>query len=513
MKTTATDVQHFFKPNLHVLFAAFFAAVAALLFPLSIPTRLIVWLPATALLTVALNKRRQIQLLARTEAAYRALLAFWATRLSTGETLERAIVSSPQHLAQDFEMDSDFYLHLTQLARKIELQPNQLTELNSLYQQHPWPVIRPIFAVLPRLQKLGGRMDRFVRDSYQMLAELDALELEIRAEQSQKAAEAAVLAVMPFAAAPGLFKMLSLPDRLNLLSNPISQLVFGGLFLIAVWALVLNLSFGQKKDRPPRKGGSKYTFHNHFPQWALSLLWLIALQLEKLYRHPMLKKLTRPLLRNFFENEPALTNYFQTKFYWIALGELFIMLWAYSGIAPLWMILVTPVLIAVLHDYFFSQQQAQKINAYRLDYPLLMNWQVHLLKAGFSVVSCMQISREGWSDQSGSNRISIVPQDLLRFNSSLQAGLAVDHALEKLAQSAPLAEVRTFWFTLARYEREGQTELLERLSAQARSSYLVLRAGRRKELSAREFFLLFVMMLDLIVILGLSLWPPLSALL
>jgi len=71
-------------------------------------------------------------------------------------------------------------------------------------------------------------------------------------------------------------------------------------------------------------------------------------------------------------------------------------------------------------------------------------------------------------------------------------------------------EIQSFWHGLARYEREGSSELLNLLVLMAAGSRQLLRTGRRQELEEKSLRLLFPMMIDLLAVLVLAGWPSLS---
>ena len=65
---------------------------------------------------------------------------------------------------------------------------------------------------------------------------------------------------------------------------------------------------------------------------------------------------------------------------------------------------------------------------------------------------------------------------------------------------------------MARYEREGSSEILNLLVLMAANSRQLLRTGRRQELEEKSLRLLLPMMIDLLTVLALAGWPSLSLL-
>lgn len=486
---------------------------AVQLFPLTFVTQAIIIWPSALVLGYALKKRAISRQYSRTQAGYRTLLAYLSTRLSTGETLERAIISSPSSLTSELSGQQEFLSDLGQVARRVEWQPGQLQLLSHLAEKHPWPAVKPILTVLPTLQKLGGQVGQFIRQSHQMLAELAALERDVRDEQSQQAAEAFVLALMPFLLALSLYRAIDPQMLKQLRQESMSQLILGGLCWLAILTLSLNLTIDL--DHPPRqrRDRAKPGHPASSPIRTPTFVLLVSLWLEKLYRLSFLTEVTLQLFTSLSSSAVQHRRYFQNKLLFMMIGIVLAIIWFASGQLPFWLLILSPVFISALQDYLYLQKARHLVNQYRLDFPLLMNWQVHLLSIGFTVVHTLQLSSDGWSWEQLSADPRVVSGDLALFKQALLAGQPVDQALEHLADRAPLSEIRAYYHTLARYEREGQPDLLNRLAEHAHNSFALLRSGRRHALNQRSFARLSLMMLDLIIIIGLTLWPSIRQLL
>lgn len=485
------------------------AALASLAFPMAPALRLSAIALVGWFLYWALQHRLAIRQFEERQHHYRTLLAYLASRLAIGETLERALAGCAQGLSASIKAESRFGRQLFTLGRQLDLLPDSGLALIALEQSQPWPAIKPLLLILPHLQKMGGRLDRFIRDTHAMLVERHNLEQELRAEHSQKTAEALILAMLPFIIAPGFLNQFARDQSLPGWLYWLNQAIRCALYCLAGLAFALNVRGAELAATPKHHQPAR----RKYPARVWPAIDSLAHHLAQLYHLPVLDDLTKLLWESFLQSARAERTYFQRKviltLIWAGLAGL----WVVGGFLSPGLIILIPVAGAIIQDIQQTRFHLAAINQYRLDYPLLMNWQSQLFQAGFAVPVVMQISQSGWPSGKTLDELRSVPRDLKAFQQAVAGGQSIDRELERLADCAPFPEIRTYWLTVARYEREGSQQVLDLLALQAQSSYQLLRAGRRKELAAQAFYLLFVMLLDLLVILGLSLWPPLSSIL
>lgn len=485
------------------------AILASLVFPLAPAFRLSAIPLVGWFLYRALQHRLAIRQFEERQHHYRTLLAYLASRLAIGETLERALAGSAQGLSASIKAESRFGRQLLRLGRQLDLLPDSGLALAALEQSQPWPAIKPLLLILPCLQKMGGRLDRFIRDTHAMLVERHNLEQELRAEHSQKTAEAFILAVLPFVIAPGFLNHFAQGQALPGWLYWLNQMILCCLYCLAGLAFALNVRGAERAATPTQQPPARRTK----PARVRPVIDSMAQRLAQLYHLPVFDDLTKSLWESFTQSARAERAYFQRKVILSLIWAGLVSLWVVGGLISPGLIILIPVAGAIVQDVQQTRLHLAEINLFRLDYPLLMNWQSQLFQAGFSVPVVMQISQSGWPAGKTLDELRSVPRDLKAFQQAVAGGQPIGRELERLADGAPFSEIRTYWLTVARYEREGSHQVLDLLALQAQSSYQLLRAGRRKELAAEAFYLLLVMLLDLIVILGLSIWPPLSAIL
>ncbi|MBP1757677.1 MAG: hypothetical protein H6Q62_533 [Firmicutes bacterium] len=330
-----------------LLLAGLFACVASLPFPLTLAWRASFLLPVTLLLALVLKKQRHHSQSSHLLRDYQTLLAYLSSRLSIGETLERALWASPKAIQNQVGAESQFGKELQQIARQIDSHSDLDNAIRNFVSQLPCAAVQPILLVLPLLQKMGGRLDQFVRDSHRMLSEMAALEQEIRAEQSQKQAEALILAVMPFVLVAGLQQMISGDDRTSLINNTLSQLIYSSAYLLSCLALALtwiSRQPGRSERKQHRvKAKQKSTrindFENHLARLVLAL-----------YDHPAVTRLSRSVRDLLNDSPPDREQYFQTKLRLIALGLFLALLWTISGAIPVYLLPAGPLGACLLQD-------------------------------------------------------------------------------------------------------------------------------------------------------------------
>lgn len=490
-----------------VLACAVLAFITSLLFPLQGLWRLILAALAGSVFFLLLNRLIRYQSATRVEEHYLDLLAFLSSRLSVGETLDKASLNyikeqDRQNLARS---DPDYWAGLRRMAQQISLRGNLAQALHLLLDEFPSPHLRPVILALPKLAEMGGRLDRFVRDSHQSLLEFLALEREVRAENSQKIAEAWILALMPFVLAKGSLMMIPAQDRIQLISDPRSQAVYALAYLASCLALVLTAAISRT---PPPGTGSRKRAPSARKNRVLALhLW--GQVIARAYQSPPLKRISHPVFQALAQSSDLAKAYFQYKVGLMLMAFLLVLIWFAAGFASILLIPAIPLAVSVAQDLLLVRSRHQLADRYRLIYPLFLTWLVNGLLSGLSVTRVLREAGELWR---ASDPDSVLSLDLAYFRQQSEGGRPTYWIAEQLALRCPVPEVQSFWHGLARYEREGSSEILNLLVLMAANSTQLLRTGWRRELEEKSLRLLIPMMVDLLAVLALAGWPSLSLL-
>ena len=488
-----------------ILVSILLAWVSSLFFPLRLEWRLFLSAMSGIAFYWLLHRVLLLQTATRVEHHYLEFLAFLSSRLSVGETLDKACLSYVQEQSRlnMARSDPSYWHSLERLARQISLQGNLSQSLESLLDTFPSPHMRPVLLALPKLGEMGGRLDRFVRDSHQSLLEFLTLEREVRSENSQKIAEAWILAGMPFVLASGSLLLVPLQERALLLSDPRSQAIYALAYLFTCLALVLTGLISrnhptqgvQPKPRQPARRSSPLILQ----RWGQIL--------AASYQSSLLKGITQPVFLALGQIPDRTASHFQVKI-WLSLSSVLLaLIWVLSGSASALIILATPLAVSVAQDLLLIRRVHRLANQYRLIYPLFLTWLVNGLLSGFSVTRVLHEAGELWRSSDPANVLS---QDLAFFRQQSEGGRPTYWISEQLAHRCLVPEIQSFWHGLARYEREGSSELLNLLVLMAAGSRQLLRTGRRQELEEKSLRLLFPMMIDLLAVLVLAGWPSLS---
>lgn len=478
----------------------------SLLFPLNLPVRLVLVLISGMGFFWQAGQSMQHQAASQIQEHYLGLLAFLSSRLAVGETLDKACLNYVQEQARVHgpRMDPAYGAGLHRMAQQISLRGNLTAALQALLVEFPDPQVHPVLLALPKLSEMGGRLDRFVRDCHHSLLTFRSLEQEVRAEQGQKWAEAWILNLMPFALAMGSVLMVAPADRMSLISDPRSQLVYALVFLSACGSLILTSRFSRNPRLTPagQKLGQSAT-KSRGSGWP-SGQWLALA-----YQKPPLRGFTRPVIVALAQFPGSEKSYFQMKLLLIGLAGLLALIWILAGIVPLLVLLAAPLASSLLQDLNLLQKKRRVVNQYRLIYPFFLTWLVNGLLSGFSVTRVLREAGSLWrSDDPG----HVLSQDLDLFHRQAEGGRPTYWITEQLALHSPVPEIQSFWLSLARYEREGNPELLNLLVLMAENSRQLLRIGKRQELEEKSLYLLIPMLLDLLAVLVLAAWPSLSLL-
>lgn len=490
-----------------ILACVLLALGSSLLFPLSQSWRLILAALSGILFFLLLQWLFRYQSALRTSEKYLDMLAFLSSRLSVGETLDKAFLNFIQ--VQDRQnlswSDPGYQAALRRMAQQISLRGNLAQALQVLLDQFPSPNLRPVILALPKLATMGGRLDRFVRDSHQSLLEFLALEREVRAEYSQKIAEAWVLTLMPFVLANGSLVMIPVQDRIRLVSDPRSQAVYALAYLASSLALVLTVAISRT---PSTDAG----FNKPVPlasQIQFPALHNWGLILARAYQSKFLKQMSQPVSEALARSPALAKTYFQYKSGLIVVTSLLALVWIAAGMVSILFFPVFLLAVSVIQDLLLLHNSRRQANQYRLIYPLFFTWLVNGLISGFSVTRVLHEAGELWQTRDSA---SILSQDLAYFRQQSEGGRPTYWITEQLAFRCPVPEIQSFWHGMARYEREGSSEILNLLVLMAANSRQLLRTGRRQELEEKSLRLLLPMMIDLLTVLALAGWPSLSLL-
>ncbi len=448
-----------------------------------------------ALSKITDNRHNHIEL-----EQYRIFLEYLSARLGAGETLRSALERAAQSLGEQLGQ-SRFHRSLQDMGAALKAQMSLEQSLRIFQKNFQHPKGRAFIRVLPFLERFGGRVDIYVRQSHRSLnAELQT-QREIQAEQSAKNSEAFILLFLPFVMA----MLLGRGDYGRGLTDlPAAALILDGLYLTACLAAAFSLRLIARQNPyrrqvlklpklPPLREGRRC---RQVAQFLLGRLpWGFGLKLAAATRFVyadaelawprFVAKISRDLIYALI---------------------LTVLLYLYFLEALVWLL---PPLVCAWHIAQLFQAQKIKAESYRLEYPDFLNLMAILLRSGLSLDKALLLQAENLAESS--KEYSSLEADLRLLRSQIQTAVPASRALNELSNRLPAREITAAIKLIVRYAEEGGSELLEILEIQALSCWQVYKNAMRAKLARQNLALVIPMGLDLLVILSTTILPALSS--
>ena len=275
------------------------------------------------------------------------LLEHLSAQLSAGHNLEMAFAESASSLKQRIGPRSLLVTALEQLATHLHVQMELSGALLEFQRHFVCEESTSVMLLLPSLRQSGGNLPLYIRQTHRTLARQLAMQREIRAEQGQKSAEAAIMAILPFGFAYAMQNSaLSYTRSLDVVRWGEGAMLLT--FILALSAVCITIHIlTASKDRPKRKAAQK-------PKTPHTIWRKPAHAMESLYRKLLPDDLHVRLRlyaaeQNTDQNDPCLI-YFSEKSRLFLLATLLSALLLLSGSASPVACILFPILICIAQD-------------------------------------------------------------------------------------------------------------------------------------------------------------------
>ncbi|MGI6089841.1 MAG: hypothetical protein ACOYEL_00370 [Saccharofermentanales bacterium] len=489
-----------------MLLAAAFSWLTSAIFVTEWKLRLILGLvglilPGRALYKLVISRREQMKL---DEAEQ--FLAYLSGQISSGRTLERALLDAPANLKEQFGTRSRLVRLLDRLRRQLLAQGDLVAGLQDLDRSYSCTRLSQDLAILPWLRKYGGHIDVYLRESHRQIYTEIALKSEVEAENSQKTTEAAVMCFLPFLFGLLLFRQNINPDQTAVTTG--WWILAGFIFhLIALLTISLTLSIIARPQIRSGKTGQHQADSTAEPGKTyprLSAFYLKLLPVGLGYKISRIVRFSDPTQ----PGENLWHKYLKQKVKYLFCGFAVALLLFISRTVPLWFVPIAIIIFPLLQDLLVLSEEQNNKQFYRLSYPPFLSMLSLLMESGLTLQIALGLSIDATKKLVCGQRLGT---ELELAQKSVEAGVTGAEAVRKLAALCPLPEISAALRCAARYDQQGSGELLSLLGMQSAASWQIYRNGLRRQLEQRALFLFLPMGMALINVLAIAVVPALAS--
>ncbi len=473
-----------------------------------------VWARITAglLTSVLLTRATMAYSTCRLEKVYREqtelLLQFLSTETSSGRSLDSAFIDAPLHFAKLYSRNNRFQQGLEKIAAGLRLQiplHALIRDFTSIVESRE---ARAVLQVLTTMDFGGSDLPEILHQEARLLGDIKRIERQVMAENASQNTEAMILCLLPFLAI--LLLRLAAADYMHeSFTSPTGQLMLLGSFVLAAFALMLNILFrsttkSKLKDESLIKLKQRLARPSPLSKMAAGLLNI----LPKAYVLRVYGAMR--ILWSLRDNADGNTDHLQFE---AGIDELNV--WCQMKI--LWFVLALPLsavaltaglpwffVLALLISIPLSQDQelfgrsSRYQNELMQGLPLFISLMNQLLKSGMVVRQALLFTiREMPAD-------SAMFRELRLIELALSTGLNAAPVLGEFSARLDIPEAQTALLLLARQETHGGPEMLRQLDQASEDCWSILGSAyrRKHEMLSRRMLAPMIMDLFSVVLMG-----------
>lgn len=458
-------------------------------------------LPGRALYRLAISRREQTKL---DEAEQ--FLAYLSGQISSGRTLERALLDAPASLKEQFGMRSRLVRLLDRLRRQLLAQSDLSAGLQELDRSYSCARLSQDLAIVPWLRKYGGYLDVYLRESHRQIYMEIALKSEVEAENSQKTTEAAVMCFLPFFFGLLLFRQTVNPDQAAVTADwrTFAGFIFHLVTLLTISLTLLIMAGSQIRSGRTRRSQAISAAEPEKTYPRLSAFYLKLLPAGLGYKISRIVRYRNPA-------QPADSlwhQYLRQKVKYLICGFAVSLLFFVSRAVPLWLVPLIIVIFPILQDLLVLREEENNKQFYRLSYPPFLSMLSLLMESGLTLQIALGLSIDATKKLVCGQRLGT---ELELAQKAVETGVTAAEAVRKLADQCPLPEISAALRCAARYDRQGSGELLSLLGMQSAASWQIYRNGLRRRLGQRALLLFLPMGMALTNVLAIAVVPALAS--
>jgi len=505
---------------LSVLITTFLVSLLLVgLFVTSSILRITLALPAALMLLFSWQKLMRLRQGSNRREQYKTLLSYLLAQASTGHSLIQSLATARTDLAEDYPSRHLFNRILQQTENQVLGNQSAAAVVDQLVKNLNCPEATIGLGILRRLPLSGSALVIYLRRANQSLADLIEINRDIAAQNARTAAEAVILAFMPF----GLAFMLNRSGGYfePALRHPAGTIILSSAFLVSTLALAMipQAVFPQVQKsgisrQKRRKTKDKIWAGQRYLYLAVGLRQILTRFLGDSWN----RQLNEALLRTKGEAVRSRVEYDIQKLNFFIAGLLLGLLLSVGLLQPLLLPIPAIALIFLQDQQLFKQAKQEELHLLA-SFPYFLQVCVSLLETGLSTHHVLSVTSAAFAETDANKHrtadeqltandvLTPMARDARQIKNGLQAGWTIEQVLNQVAKHSITIELRTAYQMLLRYSQLGGVELLQQLLQQAQTCWTVYRNTSRSRTDEQSMRIFVPMMLDLIVILIISLTP------
>lgn len=429
------------------------------------------------------------------------LLQVLTTSVSSGYSIEKSLLLIRPVIERTFGKRSMLLKPLINLENNLKLHVSLEESLNTFAQQISFPETVPVFHALAISGEIGNNSLSILRNSCQMLSELNAVQGEIAASNAGKNAEAAILCVMPFGITFALNYMSH--EYLDMARNTRT-----GSFLLACAFGICTVACAMLL---------KFMSHEYGRKAYKSEL-ATNMNAGKAYNTPLTKLVKKIFPASFITARHELFNelsvnpdytYEQYLKKQLLTGTVFLILSASIlitlGKNPLFALFLTAALL-LLGGFEIRSDVERKREDLMSDIPLFMCLISTLLESGMQLPKAISICSKAFDENKS------LSLEIKNLRAMVLSGIPASDAIEKFSLRIQIPEAQAALLLIARYGRLGTSEVLNMLNLQSQACWNLCRNASRKRQEREALGMIIPMTLDFISVLMVAMTPAIISL-
>ena len=429
------------------------------------------------------------------------LLQVLCTSVSSGYSIEKSLLLIRPVIERTFGRRSLLLKPLINLENNLKLHVSLEESLDIFAKQIAFPETIPVFHALAISGEIGNNSLSILRNSCQMLSELNAVQGEIAASNAGKNAEAAILCIMPFGVTFALNYMSS--EYLDMARNTKT-----GSFLLAAAFGICTIACAMLLKFMSHEQGRK-AYKSEFASTAMSgkkISTPLTKIIKKLFPASFIT--ARHELFNELSINPDLSyeQYLKKQFImgivsFVLSASILISL----GKNPVFALFFTACVI-VLGGCEIRSDVERKREDLMSDIPLFLCLMSTLLESGMQLPKAISICSKAFGENKS------LSLEIKNLRAMILSGISASDAVEKFSLRIQIPEAQAALLLVARYGRLGTSEVLNMLNLQAQSCWSLCRNASRKRQEREALGMIIPMTLDFISVLMVAMTPAIISL-
>jgi len=426
----------------------------------------------------------------------KVLMQSLCTSVSGGYSIERAFLCARVDVEKAFGKHTAYSRALRDVEHELTSHESLDCSLTHMCQTLDYYELLPIFHALSIQKVVGNQIVSILRNSCQMLSELQAVKSEVDANNAGKNTEALLLCIMPF----GITYLLQMSSKNYMQQaeqSSVGQILMMIAFAFAVASCALLFSGIGEKPKKVKQIRSSYLSNTSSSTRLRALIdRLPSIYTTKIYEWA--NELS-------FQSHAVIEEFFRSLLMIVIGCLLSIPLLLYGLHISLWFSIPLILLFIILKHVDLKNDVNQRRLSLMDDMPLFISMMSTLLESGILLPKAISTCAFAFSNE------SVLHQELSDMMNRMEMGNGAADTLEAFSNRVSIPEAQAALLLASRYERSGGKEVLGLLRLQSSSCWSLCRNASRKKREREAFSMIFPMMLDFVSVLLVAIAPAIQS--